>query len=72
MVDYGELSGDTDVDFADRLIREAKIATIPLSPFYAAPPPMTLLRLCIAKSDATLETAADRLCEFADAPAHGR
>jgi hypothetical protein len=28
---------------------------------------MTLLRLCIAKSDATLEAAADRLCAFAAA-----
>jgi len=65
LVDYGALSGDVDMDFADRLIREAKIATIPLSPFYAAPPAMTLLRLCIAKSDATLEAAAERLCAFA-------
>src|SRR5580700_342254 len=65
LVDYGALSGDADMDFADRLIREAKIATIPLSPFYAAPPAMTLLRLCIAKSDATLETAAERLRAFA-------
>ena len=53
------------MDFADRLIREAKIATIPLSPFYAVPPAMTLLRLCIAKNDATLEAAAERLCAFA-------
>jgi methionine aminotransferase len=65
LVDYGALSRDTDMDFADRLIREAKIATIPLSPFYAAPPAMTLLRLCIAKNDATLEAAAERLCAFA-------
>jgi methionine aminotransferase len=65
LVDYGALSRDSDVDFADRLIREAKIATIPLSPFYAAPPAMTLLRLCIAKKDATLEAAAGRLCAFA-------
>ena len=50
-----------DLEFADRLIREAKIATIPLSPFYAVAPRMTLLRLCIAKRDATLETAAARL-----------
>jgi len=67
LVDYGALSRDTDLDFADRLIREAKVATIPLSPFYAAPPAMTLLRLCIAKRDATLEAAAERLCAFADA-----
>lgn len=65
LVDYGALSGDADMDFADRLIREAKVATIPLSPFYAAPPRMTLLRLCIAKNDSTLEAAAARLCEFA-------
>jgi methionine transaminase len=67
LVDYGALSGDSDMDFADRLIREAKIAAIPLSPFYAAPPAMTLLRLCIAKSDATLETAAGRLRAFSAA-----
>ena len=65
LVDYGALSGETDVAFADRLIREAKIAAIPLSPFYAAPPAMTLLRLCIAKKDSTLETAAGRLRAFA-------
>jgi methionine aminotransferase len=67
LVDYGALSSDVDMDFADRLIREAKVAAIPLSPFYAAPPPMTLLRLCIAKNDSTLEVAARRLCAFAAA-----
>jgi len=71
LVDYRALSADGDTDFADRLIREAKIATIPLSPFYAAPPPMTLLRLCIAKQDATLNEAADRLCSFAAKHARG-
>jgi methionine transaminase len=67
LVDYGALSSAVDMDFADRLIREAKVAAIPLSPFYAAPPPMTLLRLCIAKKDSTLEAAAQRLCAFAAA-----
>jgi methionine aminotransferase len=71
LVDYGALSGDNDMEFADRLIREAKIATIPLSPFYAAPPAMTLLRLCIAKRDATLEEAAGRLCAFAQSRMRG-
>ena len=65
LVDYGALSRANDLDFADRLIREAKVATIPLSPFYAAPPEMTLVRLCIAKRDETLQSAADYLCEFA-------
>ena len=65
LVDYGALSRANDVDFADRLMREAKIATIPLSPFYAEAPSMTLLRLCIAKRDETLKRAAERLCAFA-------
>jgi methionine transaminase len=65
LIDYGAISRAGDAEFADRLIREAKIAAIPLSPFYADPPAMTLLRLCIAKKDETLLTAADRLRAFA-------
>ncbi len=64
LVDYGALSQKLDVDFADQLIRDAKIATIPLSPFYAQAPRMTLLRLCIAKRDETIAAAALRLAAF--------
>jgi methionine aminotransferase len=70
LVDYAELSDLGDVEFADKLIREAKIATIPLSPFYAAPPKMTLLRLCIAKREETLREAAARLQAFSKRPPH--
>src|SRR5580704_17661187 len=66
LVDYGAISQEDDMAFADRLIREAKVAVIPLSPFYAQPPRMTLVRLCIAKRDETLRTAAERLRAFAD------
>jgi methionine aminotransferase len=65
LVDYGPISREDDLKFADRLIREAKIAVIPLSPFYAKPPRMTLVRLCIAKRDETLQEAAKRLGAFA-------
>jgi methionine transaminase len=65
LVDYSAISRQDDLQFADRLIREAKIATIPLSPFYAKPPAMHLVRLCIAKRDETLETAAQQLRAFA-------
>ena len=65
LVDYGALSPEDDMSFADRLIREAKVAVIPLSPFYAQPPRMTLVRLCIAKRDETLRAAAERLTAFA-------
>jgi methionine aminotransferase len=64
LVDYAAWSRAPDIEFVDRLIREAQVATIPLSPFYAAPPSMTLLRLCLAKSDATLRGAADNLRAF--------
>src|SRR5262249_42317400 len=64
--DYGAISAENDMEFADRLIREAKIPTIPLSPFSADPPRMTLVRLCIAKRDETLDTAAQRLRAFAE------
>jgi methionine transaminase len=65
LIDYGAISQEEDLKFADRLIREAKTAVIPLSPFYAKPPRMTLVRLCIAKRDATLQEAAKRLGAFA-------
>jgi methionine aminotransferase len=69
LVDYGAISQEDDMAFADRLIREAKVAIIPLSPFYAQPPRMTLVRLCIAKRDETLRTAAERLSTFAQTAA---
>jgi methionine aminotransferase len=72
LVDYGAISQDDDMQFADRLIREAKVAVIPLSPFYAQPPRMTLVRLCIAKREETLLTAAERLRTFARGATSGR
>jgi methionine aminotransferase len=65
LVDYGAISQETDMPFAERLVREAKVAVIPLSPFYAQAPRMTLVRLCIAKRDETLRMAAERLRAFA-------
>ena len=65
LLDYSALSDASDVAFAERLLTEAGVATIPLSPFYKEAPPLTLLRLCIAKQDATLDAALERLLEFA-------
>ncbi len=55
----------TSDHFTTRLLTEAGVATIPLSPFYAVPPSLSVLRLCIAKQDSTLDAAAQRLNEFA-------
>ena len=65
LLDYGAFAHGDDLAFAERLLTEARVATIPLSPFYAQPPRLTFLRLCIAKRDATLDEAAARLNDFA-------
>ncbi len=65
LLDYSELATCADEEFADRLIREAGVAVIPLSPFYERAPAMTLVRVCLAKRDETLQAAAERLLQFA-------
>jgi methionine aminotransferase len=61
-----DLAPQADVRFAEQLLVEAGVASIPLSPFYVAPPPMPFVRLCVAKRDATLSQAVTRLLEFAE------
>ncbi|WP_311268622.1 aminotransferase [Sphingobium sp. WCS2017Hpa-17] len=53
-----------DVGFCERIIDEAGVAAIPLSAFYPADPATHLVRLCFAKSDATLDQAIERLAAF--------
>lgn len=65
LLDFSAVAPPGDLAFAERLITEGGVATIPLSPFYAAPPALTYLRLCIAKRDSTLDEAAARLVAFA-------
>jgi methionine aminotransferase len=65
LIDYSALSDAGDVEFADRVLTEAGVATIPLSPFYQDPPRLTLLRVCLAKQDPTLDAALARLRNFA-------
>jgi methionine aminotransferase len=65
LLDFSEFAPADDLSFAERLLTEAGVATIPLSPFYAVTPAVSFLRLCIAKKDSTLDEAARRLNEFA-------
>jgi len=65
LLDFSAFAPPGDVAFAERLLTEARVASIPLSPFYESPPPLSCVRLCIAKHDATLDEAAVRLNEFA-------
>jgi methionine transaminase len=65
LFEYSAFSTVPDVQFAERLLTEAGVATIPLSPFYKDPPQLTMLRLCVAKKDQTLDDAIARLQSFA-------
>ena len=65
LLDFGALQPPGDVEFADRALTEGRVATIPLSPFYATPPRLSVVRLCIAKRDDTLDEAAARLAGLA-------
>jgi N-succinyldiaminopimelate aminotransferase len=53
-----------DEKCAERLIREAGVASIPVSAFYAQEPERGFLRLCFAKEDATLDEAVARLARY--------
>jgi methionine aminotransferase len=61
MLDYSALSSEPDVAFARRLTREHGVAAIPPSVFYHNGTDHRLLRVCFAKSQATLNAAAERL-----------
>jgi N-succinyldiaminopimelate aminotransferase len=61
--DFSALDAGNDRDFVMRLIREAGVAAIPPSVFYARDPAAgrKLLRFAFCKKDATLDAALDRL-----------
>jgi methionine aminotransferase len=64
LVDYSAIRQEEDVAFCEWLVKEGGVAAIPLTPFYAKAPHTQLVRLCFAKSDATMEAAAERLCKL--------
>ena len=50
-----------DAAFCDRIVREAGVAGIPVSAFYAAEPVTNIVRLCFAKQPATLAAGIEAL-----------
>ncbi len=61
LASYEGLSGERDAALAERLTREAGVASIPVSAFYEDPPHDPVLRFCFAKNDDTLSRACERL-----------
>jgi methionine aminotransferase len=64
LLDYSGWSNEPDAELAVRLTREAKLASIPTSPFYETDPGHKVLRFCFAKDDETLARAAGILCSL--------
>lgn len=64
LVDYSAIRDEGDLVFSKWLVEHGGVAGIPLSPFHESTPDTRLLRLCFAKSDATMEAAAERLCRL--------
>jgi aminotransferase len=63
---YGALSDLPDPEFAVKLVKEAGVATVPVSSFYASPDPgRRMVRFAFCKTEDVLLEAARRLRAFA-------
>ncbi len=54
----------TDRDFSDRAMREAGVASIPVSALFEGQGPRHIVRFCFTKPDVVLDQALERLAEF--------
>ena len=64
LASYERISDESASDFAQRLVREFGVATIPLSAFYQNGTDHRVIRFCFAKRDETLHAAGERLTEL--------
>src|SRR5580692_3558376 len=58
--------GEGDMDFCLRAVKDAGVAAIPISAFYEEAPVTSIIRLCFAKQDATLDEGVRRLAKARD------
>ncbi len=61
LLDYSAITDENDILFAERLTKEKGIASIPTSVFNLDQEDFKMLRFCFAKTDETLEQAAEIL-----------
>jgi methionine aminotransferase len=64
LLKYEDISKDKDTDYSVRLVKEAGLASVPVSVFYHKPTDNKVLRFCFAKKEETLEKAAEILCKI--------
>ncbi|MBN4083035.1 methionine aminotransferase, partial [bacterium AH-315-A23] len=61
LLNFKKITDESDYDFAVRLTKEQKIASIPISVFNQNKHDSKVLRFCFAKKDETLKKAAEIL-----------
>ncbi|MEQ8924408.1 MAG: methionine aminotransferase [Fulvivirga sp.] len=64
LLSYKGISDLDDMSMAEKLTKEHKVASIPISVFYKNKQDDKLLRFCFAKNEETLLKAADILCKI--------
>lgn len=64
LLEFSEITDERDTEFAKRLIIEHNLASIPVSVFNKDQKDYHQLRFCFAKTDETLEKAAEILCKL--------
>ena len=62
LLDYSKITQEKDTDYAIRLTKEIGVASVPVSVFYHEQVDNKFLRFCFAKTEETLEKAAEKLC----------
>ncbi|QNJ97319.1 methionine aminotransferase [Constantimarinum furrinae] len=61
LLDYSRISSERDIEFAERLTKDHKLATIPTSVFNTLDEDFKQIRVCFAKTEETLKRAAELL-----------
>jgi len=64
VLDYSNISDKKEMEFAEWLIKEHHVASVPVSAFYHKNDDHKMLRFCFAKKEETLEQAAELLCKI--------
>ncbi len=64
LLNYSKITQEPDTEFAVRLTKEHKVASIPTSVFYHKKIDNQVLRFCFAKRNETLEQAAEKLVKL--------
>jgi methionine transaminase len=64
LLNYSAITDEKEADFAIRLTREYKVASIPVSVFYQKKNENKILRFCFAKGEETMDKAAEILCRI--------